>query len=734
MKTINNSDKNIIVSGIKEIGKSRAFDRSRLTLLSYQIGNRDNESMKQTIADITKDNVISSVEKKSLEKTMEYIYSEFGRLNDEYNRYSQMSTWDSGIDPVFDRYEEAYENLKAKMDVVLSDLNTSYIIEGESINLLFELYYSRLAEYSEALVVFVTDDMETTTARSSVFMTINSSAGLSISGSTTLTAKIFVDGNEITNDPTYLAEGDFIWSRTEAGWTRSETYRKSKAITIALSDLVDNKAEFTCFYAHQIGDRNLYYTANCSIHIQKQTEEPLRWMFEARPSTAVKNLRDTDPIKIELITDISGYTYTPSFTTTHGSITGTTLSIPYNTEATEVVVHMKYLSQLDYLVKIPVVDQTEYGKDWKFLPTAPATGMAYKEGEPNDFYTSSYDFKTYEYTKKAGILGWYESENSMHLLSGLNSLIANDVDLNAISDNNNVTWMKKLLADKVIANAIFTIALEIAKNGYISSDGYKQGSSQKGFIMKGDGTFECYDGKFTGNIEATAGTFGGQLSTITIETVLGGDSAYPVHSGTADMQTILRDMNSVLLAIGGDGISEGLNLTIGGTINGKTISKMKIGQIATATAMNSYSEKSWGITYRRKISARVTWCPVTFTTNDGDVQCVIRKVAFNVGRQYTSSSADPAYPSEITGLINLLSTSDRTVGGPGADDGLVPSGDTSESVCANIGLARADASFSNVVVYDDTKERLYIKNLPSSAPSERDRIWADGSGFLRIVK
>jgi hypothetical protein len=34
---------------------------------------------------------------------------------------------------------------------------------------------------------------------------------------------------------------------------------------------------------------------------------------------------------------------------------------------------------------------------------------------------------------------------------------------------------------------------------------------------------------------------------------------------------------------------------------------------------------------------------------------------------------------------------------------------------------------------DQDSERLYIENIPASLPTEANRIWRDGNGFLRIV-
>ena len=64
----------------------------------------------------------------------------------------------------------------------------------------------------------------------------------------------------------------------------------------------------------------------------------------------------------------------------------------------------------------------------------------------------------------------------------------------------------------------------------------------------------------------------------------------------------------------------------------------------------------------------------------------------------------------------------------------VPSVDKKESAWDSVGLARNESlSVSNLTVYNNTQERMYIENLPTAAPSESNRIWRDSSGYLRIV-
>lgn len=267
MKTINNSDKNIIVSGIKEIGKSRAFDKSRLTLLSYRVGNIRNEYSNKVIADITRDNVISPVEKTSLKNVFDGISAEYGRIADEFDTYSAMREWDHTVDEQFNAYKVAFEALELKVLDILSDMTTSYELTDSSLDTLFDNYYGTKNTYSVSVVGFVTNDIQTIDVRGRVKMRITSSSGIALHYSTTtLKAHIYVDDTEITDDPEYISDTDFTWYRQEPNWYPSHG-ANSQQIEIGVADLVDGKANFYCVYSHERAD-GLSYTTTASIVVE----------------------------------------------------------------------------------------------------------------------------------------------------------------------------------------------------------------------------------------------------------------------------------------------------------------------------------------------------------------------------------------------------------------------------------------------------------------------------------
>ena len=261
-------------------------------------------------------------------------------------------------------------------------------------------------------------------------------------------------------------------------------------------------------------------------------------------------------------------------------------------------------------------------------------------------------------------------------------------------------------------------------NGVIKSEGFAPGENKKGFYLNSDGTFECYDGTFKGTLAGAKGKFSGQLETITLKTVLGGESSYPVGSYT-DASSMLLDMYNKQKSLGFDITNSTFKAS--GTISGNTISSISVSQIYSEVGNHVYSAKVLWETWYKYESARISWIVITINHSSGTTSLVLRKVHMvsSTGQPY------PAYPSAPSTIPELISMSDYSNYDPDPDH--VP-GCGVESNYNGIGVARnTSCSVSNLYVYNNTKERMYIENLPTAAPSESNRIWRDSNGYLRIV-
>lgn len=307
---------------------------------------------------------------------------------------------------------------------------------------------------------------------------------------------------------------------------------------------------------------------------------------------------------------------------------------------------------------------------------------------------------------------------------------------NDVTKTMTVLWafIQNLYSQSALIEHLRTHLIELSAGGIIKSEGYVQGGTKKGFVLNSDGTFECYDGTFKGTLDGAKGRFTGQLETITLKTVLGGESSYPVGSFTT-ASSLLSSLNTIQQNLGVD--IRNKTFKAGGTLSGLgTIVSMSVSQIYSEYKEKSYSSKVYGSYYYKWESARISWITVTFTNSSGsNARYVIRKVYRKIS--YTATDSTPTYsaiPNAPATISELLNFDDYYYYENTYSSERVPSVDKKESAWDSVGLARNESlSVSNLTVYNNTQERMYIENLPTAAPSESNRIWRDSSGYLRIV-
>ena len=307
---------------------------------------------------------------------------------------------------------------------------------------------------------------------------------------------------------------------------------------------------------------------------------------------------------------------------------------------------------------------------------------------------------------------------------------------NDVTKTMTVLWafIQNLYSQSALIEHLRTHLIELSAGGIIKSEGYVQGGTKKGFVLNSDGTFECYDGTFKGTLDGAKGRFTGQLETITLKTVLGGESSYPVGSFTT-ASSLLSSLNTIQQNLGVD--IRNKTFKAGGTLSGLgTIVSMSVSQIYSEYKEKSYSSKVYGSYYYKWESARISWITVTFTNSSGsNARYVIRKVYRKIN--YTATDPTPTYsaiPNAPATISELLNSDDYYYYENTYSSEHVPSVDKKESAWDSVGLARNESlSVSNLTVYNNTQERMYIENLPTAAPSESNRIWRDSSGYLRIV-
>ena len=289
-----------------------------------------------------------------------------------------------------------------------------------------------------------------------------------------------------------------------------------------------------------------------------------------------------------------------------------------------------------------------------------------------------------------------------------------------------VLWafIQNLYAQSALIEHLRTNLIELSTGGIIKSEGYTPGGNKKGFYLSNDGTFECYDGTFKGTLDGAKGKFTGQLETITLKTVLGGDSSYYVGSYT-DASNMLLDLYNKQKSLGFDITNKTFKAS--GTISGNTILSISVSQVYSEVGNHKYSAKVLWETWYKYESARISWIVISINHSSGTTSLVLRKVHMvsSTGMPY------PAYPSAPSTIPELISMSDYSNDDPDPDR--KPACGVSSNY-DGIGAARnTSCSVSNLYVYNNIQERMYIENLPTAAPSEANRIWRDSNGYLRIV-
>ncbi|WP_320130245.1 phage tail protein [uncultured Sphaerochaeta sp.] len=222
-----------------------------------------------------------------------------------------------------------------------------------------------------------------------------------------------------------------------------------------------------------------------------------------------------------------------------------------------------------------------------------------------------------------------------------------------------------------------------------------------------------------GQIDAESGNFNGQLDTITLKTVLGGDTEYP----QGDFDTA-----NALLSFLAANVTAEVSLILSGTINGAQIASVKY---STITNLQGSITKRINSSYPYCIAKfNVSNVTITFTMQDNSTVVFIRRCL--VANEDFSNSP-PNYPATLT--ISQLITKPGTFYESGDTDEYYQYGGYNfvESEFSSFGgAATFPYSVLDVSLWDATKERLFINNLPTSAPAESNRIWRDGTS-LKIV-
>jgi hypothetical protein len=261
-------------------------------------------------------------------------------------------------------------------------------------------------------------------------------------------------------------------------------------------------------------------------------------------------------------------------------------------------------------------------------------------------------------------------------------------------------------ADKIFEINPLTKNIEIGE--FSNGNGLQWNHSEKKLYVKGA-------------VDASSGKFTGQLDTISIYTLLGGDTEYPKSD-----QTTIESLLTLLIAE----VEPNTSLRMTGTINGVAFKSVSYSSMTVSQSRLSHSATVLWETWYKRTSAIIVNVIVTFTMNDDSTVVYVLRKILGVTNGSGTSVSYPNYPASPASISVLLTWANYS--NPDLDPTHVPSAFI-ESEFASVGTTRAfPYSVVGVSVWDSTQERLFLKNIPTSAPSESGRVWRSGTS-LQIV-
>jgi hypothetical protein len=278
----------------------------------------------------------------------------------------------------------------------------------------------------------------------------------------------------------------------------------------------------------------------------------------------------------------------------------------------------------------------------------------------------------------------------------------------AIDDPEGGEQIIQVWADGLKIFEINPTTKNIVIGDYANGSGLRWDHTQKKFYIRG-------------HVDADSGNIKGQLDTLTLQTLLGGDTEYPKGNYTT--------VESLLTLLIGE-VAANTPLRVTGTINGVGFKSVAYGDISIQQARRYNSDTVLWETWYKTASALVCTVSISFTLDDDStVTYVLRKIKANTRSSSNSISYEP-YPSGPTGYTDLISWADYYA--PDPNPGKVPSAVQETKFNDVAPLRNFPYQVVDLSVWDSSRERLFIKSLPTSAPSESGRVWRDGT-TLKIV-
>ena len=230
----NNAGRELVVDRVIELKRRGSVTVSTISqAISSQTQMKDLQALKDAIAGITSDGIITSYEKQGLRR-------EWASLQNSYTTIAEQFTSDESLkdNPSFVSLRQAYLKLSAIMDKVFADMSTDYV--GDDVKEISDDFYSiyELLTVCQTILNGINDF-----ARN--YSIIVSGSREALDG-TLLTAGIYRGGVEQMN-PEFIDGTNYTWRRVDE--PDEFTPQHGKSITIDSDDLPVSPCRFSVTWA-----------------------------------------------------------------------------------------------------------------------------------------------------------------------------------------------------------------------------------------------------------------------------------------------------------------------------------------------------------------------------------------------------------------------------------------------------------------------------------------------------
>jgi hypothetical protein len=249
--------KTIYADNIKLInGKVQKRPIDSLNKAGLKLLSVDKSALYERLKDMGADNIITPIEKRSLEREWDNLTSS---KNFTLQKVTEYGIGESDVvAAVLTAYDELENYLNIVLDPTQMSENTDITGMG-NITTLFETYYTAKATLDETLFRLETGMLNGMDYRTKFNVSVLSSTGITVplDGSpSTLRVVLYQEGVEVTDE--YL-ETDFTWNRVSEDRVADGTWRGDnsiigKSIVVNVDDLVYGAASFMCTFKHLYSD------------------------------------------------------------------------------------------------------------------------------------------------------------------------------------------------------------------------------------------------------------------------------------------------------------------------------------------------------------------------------------------------------------------------------------------------------------------------------------------------